>query len=52
MQTNETNIVVVTDKLNAFIGLSDMRVRKIEGTSLDIFSDLKDFVEENSRENK
>jgi hypothetical protein len=40
----------VTDKVEALIGKLDLWVRKLEGKSLDMFSRLKYFVEENSVE--
>jgi hypothetical protein len=49
MQVNDTNIVV-TDKVKAFIGKLSLWVRKLGGKSLDMFSRLKGFVEENSLE--
>jgi hypothetical protein len=48
MQGNDTNIIIVTDKVKAFIGKLGLWVRKLEGNSLDEFSHLKDFVEESS----
>jgi hypothetical protein len=50
MQGDNTNIIAVTDKAKAFIGKLGLWVRKLEGKSLDTFSCLKDFVEENSVE--
>jgi hypothetical protein len=37
----------VTDKVKAFIWKLGLWVRKLKGKSLDMFSCLKDFVEEN-----
>jgi hypothetical protein len=48
MQGSDAVIIVVPDKLKAFIGKLALGVRKLERTSLDVFSSLKDFVEENS----
>jgi hypothetical protein len=50
MHGNDGNIILVTDKLKAFVGKSGLWVRKLEGDILDMFSRLKDFVEENSVE--
>jgi hypothetical protein len=50
MQGNDTNITVVTDKVEAFFGKLGLWVRKLGGKSLDIFSRLKYFGEENSVE--
>jgi hypothetical protein len=50
MQGNNTNTVVVTDNVMAFIGKSGLWVRKLEGTSFDMFSSLKDSVEERNVE--
>jgi hypothetical protein len=49
MQGNDTNIVV-TDKVKAFIGKLSLWVRKLEEISLDMFSLLKYFVEQNNVE--
>jgi hypothetical protein len=46
MQWNDTNIIVV----KAFIGKLCLRVRKLEGVSLDICSRMMDFVDKNSVE--
>jgi hypothetical protein len=37
----------VTDSVKAFIGKLGLSVRKLEGTSSDVFPRLKNFVEEN-----
>jgi hypothetical protein len=50
MQRNDTDTIVVTDKVRAFIGKLGLCVRKLEATTLDMFSRSKDFVEENSVE--
>jgi hypothetical protein len=50
MQENDTNIIIVTEKVKAFVGKLGLWVRKLEAESLEIFSQLKDFVEENSVE--
>jgi hypothetical protein len=47
MQGNDPNIIVVTDKVKAFIGKLGLWIRKLKRSS-DIFSHLKNFVEENS----
>jgi hypothetical protein len=52
MKGNDTNITIVTDKVKAFIGKLGLWVRKLEGKSLDMFSHLKGFVEENSLETR
>jgi hypothetical protein len=44
LRSTQANDTKVTDKVKSFIGKSDMRIRKEEGKSLDIFSRLKDFV--------
>ncbi|PNF14665.1 hypothetical protein B7P43_G11540 [Cryptotermes secundus] len=46
-QGNNTNVIVVTDKVKEFIGKLCVLVRKQQGKSLDIFSSSKYFVEEN-----
>jgi hypothetical protein len=46
MQRDDTNIIVVTDKVKAFIGKLSLWVRKLEGKGLKILSRLKQFVEE------
>jgi hypothetical protein len=43
MQGNDTTIIVMTDKVKAFIGKLCLWVRKLEGKSLDMISRLKDF---------
>jgi ribosomal protein S3 len=50
MQRNDANIIVVTDKVKAFIGKLGSWVRKLEAKSLDMFSRSKNSVEENSVE--
>jgi hypothetical protein len=50
MQGNDTNMIVMTDKAKAFVWKVGLWVIKIEGESLDKFSRLKNFVEENSVE--
>jgi hypothetical protein len=52
MQGNDTNIIVVTDKMKTFIGKLGLWVRKLEGKSLDMFPRLKNFVEEKNFGNK
>jgi hypothetical protein len=47
-QGNNTNIILVSDKVKACIGKLGLWVRKLEGKSLDMFSHSKDFVEENT----
>jgi hypothetical protein len=47
MRGNDTNIIVVSEKVKAFAGKLGLWVRKIGRKSLDMFSRLKDFVEEN-----
>jgi hypothetical protein len=48
MQESDTNIIVVTEKVKAFIGKLGLWVRKLEGNSLDKLSHMKDFVDESS----
>jgi hypothetical protein len=50
MQVNDTNNIVVTYKLKAFIVKLGLWVRKRERKSLEMFSRLKHFMEENSVE--
>jgi hypothetical protein len=50
MQGDDTNIIVLTDKVKAFIGKLGLWIRKLKGKRLDMFSCLKDFVEEHSIE--
>jgi hypothetical protein len=52
MQGNDTNSNVMTHKVKAFIGKLGLWMRKLERKSLEMFSHLKDFVEENSCGNK
>jgi hypothetical protein len=47
MQGNDTNFIVMADKVKAFAEKLGLRVRKLEGKSWDMFSRLKDFVQEN-----
>jgi hypothetical protein len=48
MQGNDAYILLVTDKVNAFVRKISLWIGKLEENSLDAFSHLKDFVEENS----
>jgi hypothetical protein len=50
MQSRDTNIISVTEKVKAFTGKLGLCVRKLEGKSFDTFSRLKDIVEENNLE--
>jgi hypothetical protein len=50
MHGNDTIIVIVTNEVKAFDGKLGLWVSIVEGKSLEIFSRLKDFVEENSVE--
>jgi hypothetical protein len=50
MQENDTNTVAATSKVKAFIGKLDLWVRKLGQKCLNMFSCLKDFVEESSME--
>jgi uncharacterized protein (UPF0335 family) len=43
MQGDNTSVIVVTAEIEAIIG----KVRKLEWKNFDIFSHLKDFMEEN-----
>jgi hypothetical protein len=45
MQGNDINTIVVTDKVEEFIGKVGLWVTNIERKSLDIFPRLKNFVE-------
>jgi hypothetical protein len=47
MQRNDTNMIVLTDKVTAFIAKLGLWVRNLEGRILDMFSLLKDLLEEN-----
>jgi hypothetical protein len=50
LNTNDTNTIVVIEKVKPFIGKLSLWDRKIECTSLALFSRLKNSVEENSEE--
>jgi hypothetical protein len=50
VQENDAHIIAVADKVKAFAGKLGLWVSKRGRQSLDIFSRLKDFVEENSVE--
>jgi hypothetical protein len=47
MQGNDSNTAVVTDKVKVFIWRLGLWVTKPEGNILNMFSRLKEFVEEN-----
>jgi hypothetical protein len=49
VQGNNTNIIVVTGNVKAFLVKFGLCVRKLEGKNLDMLSCLKDFVEESVR---
>jgi hypothetical protein len=44
IQGNDTNIIIVADKVKACIGKLGLWVRNLEGKSMDMFYRLKDFV--------
>jgi hypothetical protein len=50
MRRNDTDINVLSDKLEAFIGKLALYIRKLGVKTLDVFSRLKNFVEQNSVE--
>jgi hypothetical protein len=43
MQGNGTNIILVTEKVKAFIGRLGLWVRKLQRKNLEILSRLKDY---------
>jgi hypothetical protein len=50
VQGNDTDIIIVTEKVKAFIGKFRAVSQKTIKKHLEIFSRLKDFVEENNLE--
>jgi hypothetical protein len=48
MRGNDSNIIIVTEELKAFVGKFGLWVRKLERQSFYMITCLKDFVEENS----
>jgi hypothetical protein len=50
MQGYDTNILVVSDKVNAFVRKIGLWISKIEEGNLDMFPKLNAFIEDNNME--
>jgi hypothetical protein len=50
MQGYDTNILVVSDKVNAFVRKIGLWISKIEERNLDMFPKLNAFIEDNNME--
>jgi hypothetical protein len=50
MQGYDTNILLVSDKVNAFVRKISLWISKIEERNLDMFPKLNAFIEDNNME--